>query len=295
MEHPLSSADLLALRVGLFIPATERRFLLRAHERGADGIVLDLEDSIAPARKEEARLALAAAVGLLRPHGLAVICRVNGTPAAAMETDVEAALQADIDCLMLPKCDTAEDVLRADRAIDAALARLGRPREPVWVLPVIESPLALMHAWQVAQASPRVAGLVFGGEDFSAALGISSEGADLKAPAQQIALAARARGLAAFGLPGSIQALDDAASYTALARQARSIGFTGSFCVHPAQVGPIRLGFLPTEVEIDRARATVAAAAGQPEQGAYAVDGRMVDAPVVEQARRLLAGLDRPG
>lgn len=281
------------LRVGLFIPALETRFLQRAHERGADAIVLDLEDSVAPERKEQARAGLGAAAQLLRERGVRLICRINAEP-PAMQADIEAALRAGIECLMVPKQDSAASLRAVDEALQSALGRLGRAGAAACLLPVIESPLAVLQARDIARASPRVGGLAFGGEDFSASLGLPSTAAAMSLPAQLTALAARAEGLAAFGLPGSIQSLDDAQAYGALARQARSLGFTGSICVHPAQVAPIRAGFMPTQDEIARARAIVAAAAALPGQGAYAVGGRMVDAPVVEQARRLLAEAGSP-
>ena len=277
--------DLLNLRVALFIPLTQPRFLQKAHERGADAIVLDLEDGVAPERKAEARDQLAAAAAMLRERGVPTLVRVNADPALIAD-DLRACVAAGIETIVVPKQESAGTA-------EAAAALLGEAERAAGVdctarmVMILESPKGVIHAAAIA-ASSRCAGLLFGPEDYCAGLGVPSAAAALRWPAQQVAVAARAYGLAALGLPGSGVTLDDAEAFTSLAREARSMGFTGSLCIHPAQVAPIRTGFLPSPEEVEQAQAVLRAAEANPGAGAYSVAGRMVDAPVVAQARRLL-------
>jgi citrate lyase subunit beta/citryl-CoA lyase len=277
--------DLLNLRVGLFIPLSQPRFLQKAHERGADAIVLDLEDGVSPERKREARDQLAAAAAMLREKGVPALVRVNADP-ALLADDLRACVAAGIETIVVPKQESAHTAAAAAALLGEAERAAGTDCATGMVF-LVESPQGVIHAAEIA-ASPRCAGLLFGPEDYCAALGVPSAAAALRWPAQQIAVAARAHGLAALGLPGSGVTLDDAPAFEALAREARSMGFTGSLCVHPQQVAPIRKGFFPSPAEIAQARAVVQAAEAHPGQGAYSVAGRMVDGPVVAQARRLL-------
>lgn len=280
--------NLKELRVGLFVPLDQPRFLQKAPQRGADAIVLDLEDSIAPERKAQARAQLAEAAAQLRAHGLPVLARVNLEPALLAE-DLRACAAAGVDTVLVPKQEHPATAAAIARQLEQAEQDAGATN-PIRMLLLVETPMGVLQAAQLA-AAPRCAGLVFGPEDYSAALGVPSAEAALRWPAYQVALAARAHGLAALGLPASGATLDAPEDFTALAREARGMGFTGSLCIHPAQVQAIRAGFLPSAAEVEQARAVVQAAAAHAGQGAFSVNGRMVDAPVVEQARRVLAAV----
>lgn len=278
--------DLSDVRVGLFIPATSERFITRAHQRGADAIVLDLEDSIAPSDKVRARQALEAGAALLRAHGLSVLARVNAD-ARLLDDDIEAAAAAGIECLLVPKQVSAESILRAAHAAERAERKAGVQAGSTGLVAIIESPSGVMNAQAIATAHPRMRGMAFGSEDYCASLGVASAQAQLEWPAQQVAIAARACGLAAYGVPGSILTLAGAEVFVELASKARGMGFTGAFCVHPAQIEYLRRGFAPTAAELQDARAVLSAARENGE-AAFALAGRMVDAPVLAWARRLL-------
>ncbi len=282
------TAPLHEVVAGLFVPLSEPRFLARAHERGADAVVLDLEDAVAASRKAEARAGLPAAVRGLGAYDVSVVLRVNAD-AQWLRDDVLAAAAAGVDALMLPKVQGAAALAALEPLWREAEALAGRPPHSLRLLALIESPAAVLDAAAIARASPRLAALVFGGEDYAAALGLPASLAALDLPAQQVALAARAAGLAAWGLPGSIAGLDEAA-FAALAARARSLGYTGCLCIHPLQLAAARRGFAPSAAEVVQARAIVAAAADAAREGRAAVllDGRMIDPPVLLQARATL-------
>jgi len=156
---------------------------------------------------------------------------------------------------------------------------------------MLESPAAVLEAVAISRAGTKLAGLAFGGEDYCGALGIASQQAALELPAQMVAMAARARGLAAFGQPGPVAEIADIDGYARLLGRAKAMGFTGTLCIHPKQVAACNAVYAPTPAEISAAAEIIAAfdAAVREGRGAFALHGRMIDAPVVDQARATLA------
>ncbi|HLX79539.1 MAG TPA: CoA ester lyase [Burkholderiales bacterium] len=276
----MNIADLQSLRSALFVPLADERFLAKAHERGADALLLDLEDSVPPAQKAAARARLPEAARRLAALGATVMVRVNSTPDHLAE-DLEAAAQSPVAAVFLPKVESVEHVVAAEYLLARSAAKL---------VALLESPAAILAARGIAGAGTRLAGLAFGSEDYCGALGIASGAALLDWPAQMLAVAARARGLAAFGLPGSVSEIEDVAAFTQLLEKARSMGFTGCTCIHPKQVAAANRVYSPSAEEIARAKEVVAAfeAALREGRGAFALHGRMIDAPVVDQARAIL-------
>jgi citrate lyase subunit beta/citryl-CoA lyase len=273
-------SGLYALRSALFVPLADERFLGKAHERGADALLLDLEDSVPPAQKAAARARLPEAARRFAGLGAMVMVRVNAAPEVLAE-DLKAAAQAPLAAVVLPKVESAAQLLAAERALggDAKLVAM------------LESPAAVLDAVAIARAGTRLAGLVFGSEDYCGALGIASSAAALDWPAQMVATAARARGLAAFGQPGPVSEIADMGAYARLLEKAKAMGFTGTFCIHPRQVAAANRIYSPSAEEIALAREIVAAfeAALREGRGACALHGRMIDAPVADQARAMLA------
>lgn len=273
----------------LFVPALNDKFIDRAHERGADAVIFDLEDSIAYDRKKAARDALGPALSRVRPHGLPLLVRVNNLP-ELIERDLQAAVAAGADAILLPKIDTPDMLRDADRIITAFEREAKREAGAVKYIALIESPTGLFNMADILRTGGRLRGLGFGSEDFAAALGVEPDADALSAPAQRVALDARAFGLAAWGLPGSIANFDDVQAFAALLRKAKAYGFTGALGIHPKQIEVINSAFRPSEEDLARARRIVdayeqALAGGA---GAVALDGRMIDAPIVARARRLL-------
>lgn len=269
------------MRSLLYVPANAPRFVARAHERGADAIILDLEDAVAPADKIAARAALADAVPAVGRSGAIVFVRINSDTAAA---DAEAACRAGAAGLLVPKVRSAETL----RALAAALEPAERGRAPMRFIPLLEDPGAILDARPILSAGPRILGVAVGGEDLATAMDAEPTPEMLRVPKLLVHLAAKAAGVLSFGLLRSIADYADTDGIAASAREARALGFDGASCVHPAVVPILNAAFAPAPEALDRARRVVAAfeAAGT---GAFAFEGAMVDLPIVDRARRLLA------
>lgn len=274
----------------LFLPADSERFVASAHARGADVLVLDLEDAVAPSAKTSARHALSSALPRLHAQGCQVFVRVNHEP-ALLAADLAASVAAGADGVVLPKVESAEELISAAADIDQYERQAGAIRGSIKFVALIETPPGLGRLAEIAHSSPRLVAMAFGSEDFSAAMGIAPRPEAMAYPAQALAIAAVAAGLHPLGLPGSVAEFNDREAYTRLAVQARSLGLRGAVCIHPSQVTVLNQVFGASEAELAEARQLVTAfdAAVANGTGAIAVNGRMVDAPIAQRARRLLS------
>jgi citrate lyase subunit beta/citryl-CoA lyase len=277
---------LKTLRSLLFLPATAEHLLAKATERGADALVIDLEDAIPPSRKPEARPMARAAVAQLAQRGATVLLRVNSEPAQWAQ-DLQGMPLAQLAAVMLPKVETLAQLEIFAQALRARSVDSGHLPPPIAAL--LETPLGVLAAAQIAQ-HPDLCALGFGAEDYAGALGVPPEPAALAWPAHQVLTCAHAYGLACWGLAGSIAAVDDVAGFDHTVRAGRAMGFTGSVCIHPRQVPIVNLGFSPSAGELAWAERVVAAdeAACRAGLGAVLLDGRMIDRPIVQRARRWL-------
>ncbi len=286
----MTTADrILPYRSMLFVPALEERFVAKAHARGADAVILDLEDSIAPSAKAAARAAVARAAARLAEHRVPTFVRVNH-PGPLTGDDIAAAVGPHVTGLLVPKVESADEVRAVARAVDAAERACGRSGRPTVLAVIVETPAGVMRAEAIARADDRLAALAFGSEDFAAAMEVLPAPETLTVPAQIVAVAARAAGLTPLGLAGSIAEFRDTEAFAAIARHARSLGFLGSPCIHPAQVPILNAAFAPAPGEVDWAARVVAAydTALAEGRGAVSVDGKMIDVPVYERAKRVL-------
>lgn len=278
----------------LFVPADTDRFLAKAGQRGADALILDLEDAVARPAKAAARANLASFVPRLQQGaGVPVYVRVNNEP-EFLAADLEAAIAAGADGLLVPKVETPAQVVQLDADMRMLEQRHGRTIGAIRVVALLESPLAICNAHAIAQSSSRLRGLLFGTEDFGAAMGIASAPEGMAMPAQLMALAAGAAGLQPLGLPGTVAEFTDLEAYRAVARKAKAIGMRGSICIHPAQVPVINEVFGGTAEEAEAARRLLAVfdASVAGGRGAVAHEGRMIDEPIAIKARRFLARYD---
>jgi citrate lyase subunit beta / citryl-CoA lyase len=273
------------IRSLLYVPASSEKFLSKAHERGADALILDLEDAVAPQEKRSARARLGDAVPSAGRNGAKVFVRINAGELAL--DDAEAACRAGAFGLFVPKVHAPADVSR----IDAHLKRIERAGKSPVLVPMLEDPGAVLDARKIAAASARVFALVTGSEDLATAMGAEPTPEVLRLPKLMVHLAAKALGLASFGLLRSVADFRDMDGVKRAAREARDFGFDGATCVHPSLVPILNAAFSAAPEEIERARRLVAAfdAARAAGQGAFVFDGKMVDEPVVARARALLA------
>ncbi|EIE49969.1 aldolase [Salipiger aestuarii] len=260
--------DLTALRAPLFVPANRPDRFAKAAASGACAVILDLEDAVDPGAKEAARAALSCDF-----TELPVIVRINPAGTPWHDADLDAVTALRCAAVMLPK---AEDPAR----IATIAARTGHA-----ILALIETARGLSRARDIA-AQRAVTRLAFGSIDFCADLGCDHDRDTLRSVRLELVLAARLAGLAA-PLDGVTTDLTDLAITEDDTRHARSLGMTGKLCIHPRQVAPVRRGFAPTGAELDWAARVLASG-----DGAVAVDGAMVDAPVRQRARMILAQRD---
>jgi len=257
---------------------------------GADGVLLDLEDSIALAEKDAARKLVRHALDALDFGGVERVVRINGRDTPYFEKDLEEIVPARPDAIRLPKVDSAEDVLAADRIIARIEAECGLAPGGVRIQAMLETARAIANAVSIAAASPRLSALTLGGQDLAADLGIKAtkEGRELLYAKGAVIIAAKAAGLEAFDTVYTD--VNDLEGLLEATRTAVSLGFSGKAAIHPSQVPVIHAAFAPAETEVRKARAVVGAAREAEARGAgvVALDGRMIDAPVVAQAERTL-------
>ena len=274
------------MRSLLYVPAHLTRFVARAHERGADAVILDLEDAVPVGDKLAARAGLAESVPAVGRNGARVFVRINADAVLARD-DAAAACRAGAFGLYVPKVQSAGALAE----LAAFLHDLEVPlrREPMVFVPVLEDPGAVLDARMIARA-PRVMALTAGGEDLALALGGMPTPDVLRFPKLMVHYAAKAEGVLSFGMLRSTADYADTDAIVAAVREAREHGFDGASCVHPAVVPLLNAGFAPSEADLAWARRVLDAASGG--AGAFVVDGRMVDAPVIARARALLAGSD---
>ncbi len=268
------------LRTALYVPAANAKAVAKAAALGADRIILDLEDSVAPETKAEARSALALY------GGQSPVVRVNAAATEWHAADVDAAVAGGAGAILLPKVASAEEIWSLRREI-----MVRRPGRPIAAWAMIETPAGVLAATAIAGALGPDGVLVLGLNDLARETGIAQERG--RTPMQAIltmaVLAARAHGVGV--LDGVFNDLADAEAFEAECRQGRAFGFDGKTVVHPRQIGPANAIFGPAEGEIAEAKAIVAAFAMQENagRGVIALGGRMVERLHLAMAEDLLA------
>lgn len=273
----------------LFLPAHVEKFVERAHTRGADAYILDLEDSVPAAEKARARSLLANGAALVSQGGASALVRINAEPALAA-LDVDAACLRGVAALVIPKVGSAAEVNAIAAQLDALEAERGLVAGGIRLIAQIEDVAALPRLDEIASSSKRLLGMILGSEDFSASAGMEPVPEALFAPNQQIVFACRRAGLLPFGFPASIADYSDLDAFRGHIRLARRLGFVGAFCIHPSQIAVMNEEFSPTAAELETARGIVAAFEAGLREGKAAVSfqGRMIDPPVVARAQETL-------
>lgn len=281
---------MLRMRTKLFVPGSRPELFSKAMLSAADAVSFDLEDAVSLDRKSEARQAVGA---FLCEHRAGsekiVIVRVNPVTSALFAADVAAVVGAGLDVIALPKVESREDIKNAVAAIQSAekVAGVGRRIE---ILATIETPKGLRLASEIAGADPRVVGLQVGFVDLFLPYNIDHEDVVASQSVRfAVRMAAAEAGIAAFD--GAFLNVKNEPALRAEAERARRIGYFGKSCIHPAQISVLNEIFSPRAEEIAFASKVLEAAehAQARSLGAFTVDGRMVDAPVIESARAVMA------
>lgn len=283
----------------LYVPANVPRFLDKAQARGADALILDLEDSVPPEEKANARACLAAHWDRLAAGPAELIVRTNGDLVEAAR-DLDAVVRPGLAALYIAKTRGASMIGWLAAALDRLEAERGMAAGSVALVPLLEDPAAVEKAFEIA-AAPRVTALAFGSEDYAAACAMEPTPEALLYARQRLVAAARAAGIAPLGLLDSVARLDrdDLAD---LVRRSRAFGFAGASAVHPGAVAALNAGFLPGPESVAWAEAVLRTlgAARAEGRGAARLDGRMIDAPMARRARAIIeqsaaARADRQG
>jgi len=297
-------------RSWLFVPGDSERKQARALESAADALILDLEDSVAPAKRQEARERVAALLAARRGKRGAqrLWVRTNAPSSGELLDDLIAVMPGAPDGIVLPKVSAADEIIEAHHFL-SALERRESLRSGATGVVVIatETPRAVLgierftaDTARLGAAGSRLAGLTWGAEDLGAALGARGrlEADGSLAPVFDLARTLCLLAAAAAGVPAIDGVHADFRDRDGLARElarARRDGFSGKLAIHPDQVEPINAAFTPSESEIAHARRVVAAFAAAPDVGVTSLDGRMIDRPHLKQAERLLAAAERLG
>jgi citrate lyase subunit beta/citryl-CoA lyase len=283
---PASARDRLR-RSRLYLPGSEPKYMINAGLHAPDAIILDLEDAVHAEEKDAARILVRNALHSVDFRGCERMVRINQLPLGL--ADLDEVVPESPDVILLPKVEHAEQMIEAEKRIAQVLQRCGLQRD-LWLLPILESALGIENAFAIAQASPRNVALTIGLEDYTADLGVpkTERGAESLYARMRLVNAARAAGLQA-----SDSVYGDVADLSGLrywAMNARALGFDGMGCVHPLQVAMIHEGFAPTAVEIEKALRIVSAYedAQQRGLGVVSLGSKMIDAPVVQRALKLV-------
>jgi len=273
----------------LFVPVTVPKFVEGAPTRGADAIILDLEDSIPLADKERARGLVPEAARIVASRGADVVVRVN-RPWRMLVRDLEAAVGPGVAALALPKIESAEHVQAIAEIVDEIEQERGMARGATKLLPMIETASGFFRTEAVARSHPRVVALTVGAEDLALSVGMLPEAEALFYPKQHAIIAARAAGILPLGFLGTVAEFADLGAFRATIRRSRRLGFLGAACIHPSQVAILNEEYRPAAAEIEHARRMVAAyeTAVAENRGAVQFEGKMIDVPVVERAKLLL-------
>ena len=277
----------------LFVPVTSEKFVRTGADRGADGIILDLEDAVAPSEKERARALIEGAIPQVARKGGDVLVRVN-RPWRLLVRDLEAAVIPGIAALMLTKVDSPEHVHAVADIVAELEAERGLPPDKIQFVVLVETAAGFFRIEAIARSHPRVVALSLGTEDFTADVGMLPDGEGLLYPKQHTLFAARAAGILPFGFVGSIADFRDQDAFRAIVRRSKRLGFAGASAIHPLQVPVLNEEFSPTEQEIDRAGRMIAAYEDAYAKGLGAVqfEGAMIDVPVVQRAQNIIARAD---
>ncbi len=273
----------------MFVPGNNPGMMADAHIYGPDSIMLDLEDSVTMTEKDTARLLVYNALKSVDYGDTEMVVRINPLNTPYGKKDIEAVVKAGVHVIRMPKTETAEEVIEVEREIEKVereLGCVGRTK----IMAAIESALGVVNAYAIATASPRMMGIALGAEDYCANLKTQRTpgGDELRLARETIVVAARAAGIDALDTVYSN--LDDMETFRKEVEFIHTLGFDGKSIINPRQIEVVNEVFAPTQKAIEKARTIIAAIREAERKGAgvIAVNGKMVDRPVVIRAQRTI-------
>ncbi len=274
-------------RSRLYLPGNTPKLFINAGLHGADGIILDLEDSVAPAKKDEARYLVRNALRQNDFYGTERMVRINQLPRGLQDLDV--VIPHHVNLVLIPKCESPKQVRQVESRIKS-LCQQHKISDKVYLMPIIESAAGVMKAVDIAGASPKLVALAIGLEDYTADIGTrrTAQGRESFFARSMIVNAARAHRLQP--IDSVYSDVNDPEGLKEFAQDAKLLGFDGIGCIHPRQVQVIHGVFTPTEAEIERATKIVNAFFKAEEKGlgVVALGSKMIDPPVVKRAQKIV-------
>jgi len=274
----------------LFLPGNNPNMLINGNYLGADAVIFDLEDAVAPAEKDAARLLVRNTMRYMPFDRCEMIVRINSADTPYWMKDLDAILPCKPDLILLPKTGTPADVATVDAYMAQVEEKLGFAKNTIGLMLLIETALGVENAYAVASASDRVKAIFLGAEDLTADLQCkrTKEGREIEYARTRLVVAARAAGVDVYDTP--FTDVNDDEGIVKDAQLARDLGFTGKASISPRHIQAINSVFSPTPKEVDYAYEVMDAIALAKEQGkgAIALHGKMIDAPIVARAQRTL-------
>jgi len=284
--RPETSRDRLRLS-RLYLPGNEPKFFVNAGLHNPDGVILDLEDSVAPAEKDAAALLVRNALRSVNFYSCERMVRINQLPKGL--DDLQYIVPNEIDVILVPKCESAQQIHDIEKEINR-LTKKHKTSRPVYLMPIIESALGVLKAYDIAAASPLNCALGVGLEDYTADIGAERtlEGRESFFARSMVINAAKAAGIQAIDTVFSDVADMEGLRQSVL--EAKSLGFEGKGCIHPRQIEVIHQAFAPSQKEIDKALAIRKAfdEATAKGLGVVSLGSKMIDPPVVKRAMNTL-------
>lgn len=275
----------------LILPVNVQKFVEKAHTRGADAILLDIEDAVPVSEKEHARSLVKNSIRLAGKGGSDVLVRVNNDPEMVTQ-DLEASIHDGLSGIFLPKTEAPEQVAQLENVIGFLENSRGLEPGSIRVSIHIESPMGILKLREIVEAGSRIESLSMGVDDYCLEMGIrpSSSASELVFPMTTIAMVARAFNLLPLGILGSVANFREMDKFRLCAQNARDMGFSGAYCIHPDQVKVLNEVFSPANEEVVWAGRVVecfeeALARGR---ASTSLDGKMVDTPIYKQALAVL-------
>lgn len=275
----------------MFIPGNNPSMMRDAHIYGADSLMFDLEDSVKITEKDAARFLVYGALTTMNYGNIERVVRVNPLNTPYGREDVDAMVKAGADIIRLPKSETAQDIIDMDNYITECEKKYNREVGSTGMMAAVESALGVLNAFDIAKASNRLIGMALGAEDYVTDLKTnrSEDGIELLFARSQILLACRAAGIMALDTVYSD--VNNEEGFIKEATLIKQLGFDGKSVINPRQIQPLIDVFTPTQKEIDKSLAIIAAIKEAEERGlgVVSLNGKMVDKPVVERAKRVIA------
>lgn len=273
----------------MFVPGNNPGMMADAHIYGPDSIMLDLEDSVSMMEKDTARLLVYNALKTIDYGDTEMVVRINPLNTPYGKKDIEAVVKAGVHVIRMPKTETADEVREVEAEIEKVEREIGAEGR-TRIMAAIESALGVVNAYDIAISSPRMMGIALGAEDYCANLKTqrSKEGDELRLARETIVVAARAAGIDA--LDTVFSNLNDMETFRREVEYIKTLGFDGKSIINPRQIEVVNEVFTPTEKDIEKAKAIVAAIkeAEKKGSGVIALNGKMIDRPVVIRAERTI-------